>query len=141
MRGGPRRTVSLEEILAASNGPAVEEGMRAMLVFSAGGRLYAVDAAAVERVTESRFVAPLPSPPRGLLGVATVTGRMRLVVDPAAGGGPAEPRRNFVVLHGDAQLALSADRVCAVVTVPEGEPARYEDREAETLDPERLVDL
>ena len=69
MRGGGR-SVTLEEILAASNGTAVEEGLRAMLVFAAGGRLFAVDATSVERVTETRFVAPLPAPPPGLLGVA-----------------------------------------------------------------------
>jgi chemotaxis signal transduction protein len=135
------RTITLEEILAAAAEPAVEEGLRAMVVFLAGGRLFAIAAEAVERVTERRFVAPLPSPPAGLLGVASIGGRMRLVVDPAADGARVEARSAFVVLHGDAQLALAADRVCAVITIPEGDPVHYDGREAEVLDPEGLLVL
>ena len=140
MRSGAR-AITLEEILAAAAQPAVDEGLRAVVVFTAGGRLFAIAAEAVERVTERRFVAPLPSPPAGLLGVASIGGRMRLVVDPAAEGGRGEARGSFVVLHGDAQLALAADRVCAVVTIPEGDPVRYDGREAEPVDPEGLLDL
>ena len=133
------KSVGLEEILAASSEPAVEEGHRALLVFTAGSTMFAVNAQDVERVTEARFIAPLPSPPPGVVGVATVSGRMRLVLDPGALYGRAEPRSAFVVLHGDSQLALAADRVHAVVTVPENQPALYDNQRVETLDPERLV--
>lgn len=133
------KTVTLEEILAASSEPAVEPGFRALLIFTAGQGLYAIDATSVERVVEARFVAPLPVPPPGVVGVATVGGRMRIVVDPGALYGRAEARGAFVVLHGDAQLALAADRVHAVVTAPEDEPARFDGREATMLDPETLI--
>ncbi len=139
--GAGARPLTLEEILAASAEPAVEDGSRALLVFTAGRGLYAVGAEGVERVTAARFVAPLPSPPPGVVGVATVTGRMRLVIDPGALYGRAEPRSALVVLHGDAQLALAADRVHAVVTVPEGEPPRYDGRPVQELDPERLLEI
>jgi chemotaxis signal transduction protein len=133
------KTVGLEEILAASSEPAVEEGHQALLIFTAGHTIYAVNAVDVERVTEARFVAPLPSPPPGVVGVSTVSGRMRLVVDPGALYGRAERRNSFVVLHGDSQLALAADRVHAVVTVPVDEPAMYDSQRVELLDPERLL--
>lgn len=107
-----RYEVPLEALLA---GPEEVEESPAVLVFEAGGRRYGLDASGVEAVVACRAIAPLPYPPQGVVGVAAVRGRMRLVVDL---GTVKERATRLVVLHGDAQLAILAERVAGVVTAP-----------------------
>jgi chemotaxis signal transduction protein len=122
-----RYRIPLEAMLATE--PEEVDGGRAVLVFESAGGLYAVDAASVELIAGPRFVAPLPDAPAELLGVASVRGRMRLVVNVSKGRSNAT---RLVVLHGDAQLALAADHVHGVVE--EAPP------DARILDPELLLD-
>jgi chemotaxis signal transduction protein len=123
-----RPFLPLEALLSDSAEPG--DGSRAVLVFEAGGATYGLDAAGVEAVVSRRAVAPLPYPPEGVVGVASVRGRMRLVV--ALGTDPASAPR-MIALHGDAQLAVLADRISGVVAIAPG------DTSVELLDPERLV--
>lgn len=120
--------VSLEEMLAGAYEPE-GEAAAPVLVFGVDGAWYAVDATQVEVIVPAPPIAPLPFPPDRVLGVASVRGRMRLVVDP--GGARIESSPRLIVLHGEAHLALLADHVLGVFA--DGE------REAIALDPETLV--
>lgn len=126
-------------MLAGAAEPPDGEAAHAVLVFEAGGAAYGLDAASVEAVVASPPVARLPYPPRGAAGVASVRGRMRLVVDPG-GSGEAAPR--LIVLHGDSHLAVLADSVAGVVAASPDELAaglRHAGRRVALLDPEALL--
>jgi chemotaxis signal transduction protein len=123
----------IEAIHAAHAPEEAEATARALLVFEIAGAELAVDVSAVEAVTRATFIAPVPYGPPSVLGVASVRGRMRLVVD--AGGERASAAVYLVLLHGDGQLALAVDRVIGVRRVDAGG--------AETIrviDPETVVE-
>jgi chemotaxis signal transduction protein len=128
-------------------------GARALLLFEAGGTLYAVDATTVEIVVTRRPITAVPFAPGVLLGVASVAGRMRLVLDPSGGGAPPGELSDLIVLHGDAQLAIAAGRALGVRAVDpcavdpaEDAPgvvgrASVEGRAALILDADRLIGI
>ena len=90
---------------------------RALLLLRAGGLAFAVYAEECECVTPWASPAPLPHAPGTVLGVASVRGRMRTVLDPArllesAGHTPAHrPHAHTLLasLAGDEQLALACE--------------------------------
>jgi purine-binding chemotaxis protein CheW len=130
-------------------------GARELLVLRAGGQEFAVYADEAEGVSPWVAPAPLPHAPAAVLGVVSVRGRMRTVLDPSALFGPraAEPFRLIVALRGDEQLALAAadaERVSAAAHEPAAPPdpastflrgdLRHEGRPLHLLDPARLFD-
>ena len=90
---------------------------RAVLLLRAAGLAFAVYAEECECVTPFAEPAPLPHAPASVLGVASVRGRMRTVLDPARlfetsglGREPSPSAHAFVAsLTGDEQLALACD--------------------------------
>jgi chemotaxis signal transduction protein len=147
-----RRDLSspLAALLAANEQPDDTQGNRTLLAFESGAKLYAIDAANVEMVVGSRFVARIPTGPPELLGVVSVHGRMRLAVDfdrPT----PREESAKWwlVALHGDTQLAIVADRIEGLHTIASGEAltadttgfVRIGNREVRWLDPERILEI
>ena len=87
---------------------------REALLMRLGGLAFAVYADEHECVTEWAEPAPLPHAPATVLGVASVRGRMRTVLDPArlfeTTGLSHEHRPAFLAsLTGDEQLALACD--------------------------------
>ena len=124
-----QRPISLEAMLSGALDPAPDEGAASVLVFEVAGARYAVDATRVEAIVATPPIAPLPHPPPSVLGVASVRGRMRLVVDP--GGARVESSERLVVLHGDGQLALLAGQVLGVAP---GAPP-----DATLVDPDALL--
>ena len=70
----------------------------------------------------------LEHPQGPVAGVAPVRGRVRIVICPA--NEPDTPSARLVLLSGDGQLALAADRVAGIVADPAN---------ADTLDPEGLI--
>jgi chemotaxis signal transduction protein len=96
--------------------PARDES-RAVLLLRAGGHAFAVYVEECECVTPWAKPAPLPHAPAAVLGVASVRGRMRTVLDPARlfeSPGPAgagRPARHILLvsLEGDEQLALACE--------------------------------
>ena len=101
---------------------------RELLLLRAGARRAAVYADEAEGVVEWREPVPLPHAPPAVLGVVSVRGRMRTVLDLAAllGGTEANEEaavapRLLIVLRGDEQLALAADHAEAVSAPPAGE--------------------
>lgn len=142
-----RQATPLAALLASQADESPEpEGGQSYLLFEAGGESFAVAAAAVERIVARPFIAPLPSAPPSLLGVASVLGRMRLAVDISAsrGAGRDAAHMRLIALHGDAQFALVADAVVGVFAgETEGGAARVRvgDRDAALVDPERPIEI
>ena len=105
-----------------------EQAQRGLLLLRAGARAAAVYEDETDGVVAWREPVPLPHAPPAVLGVVSVRGRMRTVLDPAAllGGTRAEGEtaaapRLLVLLRGDEQLALAADHAEPVSAPPEGE--------------------
>lgn len=108
--------------------PEPPGGTRALILLEAGGRLLALPAEALEATAEDLRPTPLPFAPPAVLGVVSLRGRVRTVLDAGAllppEGAPTDagedgPPRVFVALHGDEQLALAARRVLRAEVSPE----------------------
>ena len=90
---------------------------RALLLLRAGGLAFAVYAEECECVTPWAEPAPLPHAPGAVLGVTSVRGRMRTVLDPARLSETSNPSHEqrapahaFIAsLAGDEQLALACE--------------------------------
>jgi chemotaxis signal transduction protein len=144
------RSSPLAALLAANEQADDTRDTRTLLAFEAGTELYAVDAANVEMVVGSRFVARIPTGPPELLGVVSVHGRMRLAVD-FDRSTPRDERAKWwlVALHGDTQLAIIADRIEGLHTIASDEALAADatgyvqlgNREVRWLDPERILEL
>jgi chemotaxis signal transduction protein len=135
-----------------------EREQRGLLLMRAGAHAFAVYAEEADGVVGWREPVPLPHAPPAVLGVVSVRGRMRTVLDPAVllGAGAAHegaeneaPHRFVVVLRGDEQLALAvahAEPVAAPADlVPPDPPApflratlRHQDQTVHLLDPAHL---
>jgi chemotaxis signal transduction protein len=59
----------------------------------------------------------LPSAPDGIIGVASVRGRMTLVMDLSLGETLNRPKRRLILLKGESQLGLLADHIEGVVAL------------------------
>jgi len=88
---------------------------RELFVFAAGNQLFAVPANEVAGTAERTVPAKLPLAPPTVLGVICVRGRMLTVLNATALVNPSQSETPavlplVVVLRGDEQLALGADR-------------------------------
>lgn len=102
-----------------------ETTARRLLVMRAGAHAFGVFADEVESVNGGLRPTPLPFAPPAVLGVVSVRGWMRTLLDPPALLGdrqsqseqPAEeaPPVVVVALHGDEQLALAVERVERII--------------------------
>jgi purine-binding chemotaxis protein CheW len=115
--------------LASANGPDDRAGSVSVLGFEIGDREFAIGVEHTEGVVDCPRVSPLPAAPEGVIGVASVRGRMTLVMDLSAGAHPRSEKRRLILLKGDAQLGLLADRVGGVLalapeTLRTGEPRK-----------------
>jgi chemotaxis signal transduction protein len=96
-----------------ANGPETE--VPSFLVFEAGGRTYSIEVEATEGVVDCPKYCPLPSAPEGIVGVASIRGRMTVVMDLSRETAQPSSKRRLVLLKGDSRLGLLADRVHGVV--------------------------
>jgi chemotaxis signal transduction protein len=90
--------------------PTERAAGRAVLLLRAGGLAFAVYAEECECVTPWAEPAPLPHAPAAVLGVASIRGRMRTVLDPARlleSTRTAAAHAFIASLAGDEQLALA----------------------------------
>lgn len=88
-----------------------------VLVFGIGGGTYAIGVEGTEGVVDCPRTSPLPSPPDGVVGVTSVRGKITVVMDLSLGAAQREGRRRLILLKGDAQLGLLADRVEGVLSL------------------------
>jgi len=82
-----------------------------VLLFEIGGKAFAIGVENTEGVVDCPRISPLPSPPEGLEGVASVRGRMTLVVDLSLKANPAIGKWRLILIKGEMQLGLLAERV------------------------------
>jgi len=125
MASGKKRSGSsfLEGLKAIHLGlpdPGKDEGKDdrvSVLVFDIGGETYAIGVEGTEGVVDCPRTSPLPSPPDGIVGVASVRGKITVVMDLSLGAAQRDDRRRLILLKGDAQLGLLADRVEGVLSL------------------------
>lgn len=119
----PRSESLLFELTSGGAGEAQPGGM-SVLVFDIGEVKFAIGVDHTEGVVDCPRITPLPSPPDGVIGVTSVRGKMTLVfeLDPVSANRPA--KRRLILLKGDAQIGLIADRIDGVVSIsPSGRQA------------------
>ena len=88
-----------------------------VLVFEVGGAQYAIGVETTEGVVECPRTTPLPGPPDGVVGLTSVRGRMTVVMDLGLELRQDCAKRRLILVRGDAQLGLLADRVEGVVAL------------------------
>lgn len=86
-----------------------------VLMFEVGGAPYAMGVEHTEGVVDCPRITPLPNPPDGVAGIASVRGRMTVVMDLGEKGRQEPASRRLILVKGDAQLGLLADRVEGVL--------------------------
>lgn len=105
--------------LMSEDSAAKASDLVSVIVFEAGENMLAVGVEQTEGVVDCPRISPLPSAPDGMVGVTSVRGRITLVMDLShrAAISPSK-RRRLILLKGDMQLGLLADRVEDVVALP-----------------------
>ena len=170
MVSGPTRLTlrhahaSINAVAGKADSPVIDmaNDSRDLFVFQTGRQLFAVPASDVAGTAERKVSARLPFAPAAILGVISWQGRMSTVIDPLAFTNQrvSEPPQEIplvVIIRGDEQLALAADRREDTLTVRAGEIRSREssdslakaasaiagsvqraDREVLVLDPQKL---
>ncbi len=111
-----RGAIPLE--LFSPDTPLDEHEQVSLLQFQIAGEEFAIGVEHTDGVVDCPVVSPLPSPPDGIVGVASVRGHMIIILDLSLSAGHKAARRRLILLKGEAQLGLLADRVEGVVVLP-----------------------
>jgi len=88
-----------------------------VLVFQIGGAAYSIGVEHTEGVVDCPRITPVPNPPDGVSGIASVRGRMTVVMNLGSNGTTEHGRQRLILIKGDAQLGLLADRVEGVLVL------------------------
>ncbi len=88
-----------------------------VLMFEVGDSAYAILVEHTEGVVDCPRITPLPNPPDGVTGLASVRGRMTVVMDLGLKVDHEPFKRRLILVKGDAQLGLLADRVLGVLAL------------------------
>ncbi len=81
-----------------------------VLMFEIRGASYAIGVENTEGVVDCPRITPLPRPPDGVAGLASVHGKMTVVMDLGSGSSD-ELKQRLILVKGNAQLGLLADRI------------------------------
>ena len=117
-------------ILQASEPADDRIDVASVLLFEIGGKAFAIGVENTEGVVDCPRISPLPSPPDGLAGVASVRGRMTLVMDLSLKANQNGSKRRLILIKGEAQLGLLAERVEGVIALEADKLRQAEAREA-----------
>ena len=117
-------------ILQASEPADDRIDVASVLLFEIGGKAFAIGVENTEGVVDCPRISPLPSPPDGLAGVASVRGRMTLVMDLSLKANQNGSKRRLILIKGEAQLGLLAERVEGVIALESDKLRQAEAREA-----------
>ncbi len=93
-----------------------ESGHVSALIFEVGDRSFAINVENTEGVVYCGRVSPLPGAPDGIVGVTSVRGRITLVADLNMNSSTRSGRLRLILLKGDSQLGLIADKFDAVAS-------------------------
>ncbi len=94
------------------------DALLSVLLFEAGGKMFAVNVDQTEGVVACPAVTPLPGAVESIVGVSSMRGRITVVIDLSKDSRQAE-RRRLILTKGEAQLGLVADRVEGIVALIE----------------------
>ena len=97
--------------------PESKSPVISLLMFEVGGARYAIGVENTEGVVDCPRTTPLPGPPEGVVGLTSVRGRMTIVMDLGLEVRAEPARRRLILVKGDAQLGLLADRVEGIVAL------------------------
>ncbi|MBI3651521.1 MAG: chemotaxis protein CheW [Acidobacteria bacterium] len=113
------RLASLPGKLNAADDEPHTADQLSVLMLDIGEEVFAVSVETIEGVVDCPKLAPLPFPPEGIIGVASVRGRMTLVMNLSASNSSSQSvnRQRLVLLKGESQMGLLADRIEDVVTL------------------------
>ena len=99
------------------SGSGDSKSVVSVLMFEVGGAQYAIGVESTEGVVDCPRTTPLPGPPNGVVGLTSVRGRMTVVMDLGLEIRQEPCKRRLILVRGDAQLGLLADRVEGVVAL------------------------
>ena len=111
--------------------PDPDSGIK-MLVFSLGGKTFALPAHFVSEVMHPPMLTPLPAAPEAVLGITVIGGDVRPVVDLARLLNITQPvnysRSKMIIIHDvekDVAVCVPVDKVREVTgfSLPQAEPA------------------
>jgi chemotaxis signal transduction protein len=88
-----------------------------VLLFVIGGSSYAIGVENTEGVVDCPRITPLPRPPDGVAGLASVHGKMTIVMDLGSKPGDEHLKQRLILVRGNAQLGLLADRIEGVLAL------------------------
>jgi len=103
--------------LIQSEPEAADANLVSLLIFEMGGQPFAIGVEQTEGVVDCPRLSPLPSPPDGIIGITSVRGRMTLVMDLSLKENIGEEKRRLILVKGEAQLGLLAERVDGVMAL------------------------
>jgi purine-binding chemotaxis protein CheW len=101
---------------AAAGAEAASDHL-SVLTFEVGDESFAVGVEHTEGVVDCPRLAPLPSAPDGIIGVVSIRGRITLVMELGSRASQKSGSRRLILIKGDAQLGLVADRVTGIVAL------------------------
>ena len=101
--------------LPLESGGADKADLVSLLLFEVDGESYAIGVETTEGVVDCPRLTPLPGAPVGVAGLASVRGRMTVVMNLGSGTAQEDVKRRLILVKGDAQLGLLADRVDGVL--------------------------
>jgi chemotaxis signal transduction protein len=88
-----------------------------VLLFEIGQKAFAIGVEHTEGVVDCPRISPLPNSPDGMTGIASVRGRMTLVIDLSLMANLNAGKRRLILVKGDAKLGLLAERVEGVMAL------------------------
>jgi len=94
-----------------------QDGVISVLVYWVGTSSMAINVDQTEGVVDCPRVTPLPNAPDKIIGVASVRGRMTLVMDLSAGSESSAAKQRLILIKGEKQIGIVADRVERVVSL------------------------
>jgi chemotaxis signal transduction protein len=95
----------------------VRPGIVSLLSFEIGQKAFAIAVEHTEGVVDCPRISPLPSPPDGMVGIASVRGKMTLVMDLSVTANLNDAKRRLILVKGESQLGLLAERVEGVLAL------------------------
>lgn len=110
---GSRVRISIPAIPLELGSPGTEDEKTkhvSVLMFEIGGVSYAIGVENTEGVVDCPRITPLPRPPDGVAGLASVRGRMTVVMD-LGSRSEEQAKQRLILVKGNAQLGLLADRI------------------------------
>src|SRR5258706_10107517 len=82
-----------------------------VLMFEVRGSAYAIGVENTEGVVDCPRITPLPRPPDGVAGLASVRGKMTVVMNLGSKRSDEQIKQRLILVKGSAQLGLVADRI------------------------------